>query len=286
MAATIVVATIVSLYQFSVLEVPRPTGLNFSPIINGMVILVWSLFMLSRALHAPRIDRAKLIVALVGLIPVLLSGSKLVWACTAVGYPLVFVWWVLARGRWIVLAAVAVLSIPVAWLVSRMDFVQIRLARFASDFGAFLASGDTSGVTFGQRYSATVSGFLAFLDRPFLGYGLSRVDIAAARHRPPGFSDFSQLSHLHNDYIAHLVAFGLPGFLFIASVFAIFVVVAFRTGDPAMRPFAVATTVAFALYMVAEMVFIWTSLYGLIFFLLAVFFLARPNAGLAGRGEA
>ena len=228
--------------------------------------MVWSLFVLSRALRAVKIDWIALSVALVGLIPIMLSGSKNVWVATLAGYFALLLIWAQGAQRKSALGLVAVAVVPLAWLLSRTAFVQARITEFVGDFGAFLMSGDTSGGSFGLRLAVIVSGFRAFLDRPIFGYGLVHGKIAAMEHRPANFSSIARLKHLHNEYVTHLVAFGIPGLIFILSFLALFVLMAVRREDRAVRRFGVVVGCVLVPYLMADVMFTLPEVYGVVFF--------------------
>ena len=274
MMGTIVFSAGLSLYQFFILDIQRPNGFSRNPIPFALVLTMWSLFLFSGALKARKIDWTRFSIALIALIPIILSGSKNIWFCAAAGYSLLFFMWAWTGRRWSILGAVAVGIAPSVWLLLRVDVVRSRITEFMGDYGAFLASGDTSGGSFGLRYGALVSGFLAFLDRPFLGYGLAQGKSAAIEHLPPSFSSIGMLTHLHNEYVTHLVAFGTLGLFFIVSFFAMFILIATRREDVAIRRFGVVAGTLFLFYMTADVVFTLPEVYGLVFFLLGLMLLA------------
>ena len=276
---TILFSACLGLYQFFVLGIDRPHGFYANPIPFGLIVLTWSLVLFSRALQTEKVEWIGLSVALIGLVPIILSGSKIVWICAALGYLSLFVLWAWTARKWIALGLIAVSIAPLAWLLSSVQVVRTRVAEFMVDFGAYLASGDTSGPTFGLRIGAAISGVLAFLDRPFLGYGLAEGKTAALEHRPPGISSFAMLPNVHNDYVTHLVAFGVLGLFFIVSLFAIFIVAAARREDIAIRRAGIVLGSLFLVYMMVESVFTRPELYGLAFFILGLIIVSPERKG-------
>jgi O-Antigen ligase len=287
---TILFSASLSLYQFFALGIERPHGFFANPIPFALVVLVWSMALFSRALQTQKIDWTRLSVALIGGIPIVLSGSKIVWACAALGYLGQFFIWAWTGQRWSTIGAVAVAVMPVAWLLSRVEVVRSRVVEFTADFGAYLVSGDTSGATFGLRFGAMTSGFLAFLERPLLGYGLAEGKTAALEHRPLDISSFAMLPNVHNDYVIHLVAFGVLGLVFLTSLFVVFIVAAARGEDVAVRHTGVVVGLIFLVYMMAESVFTRPELYGLVFFVLGLIVISpqrqRNEAASLSRGIA
>jgi O-antigen ligase len=280
--ATIVFSVAVALYQFLVQGVGRPNGLSRNPIPFALVMTTWGLFLLARGLRSPpKIEWLPVGVALLALIPVLLSGSKNVWFCAGVGYLALVLLWATARQRAYIVGALAVAAVPAAWLIWQVETIRLRLIENFTDLADYVSSGDTSGGSFGLRVGTIVSGFLAFLDRPLQGYGLAQGKAAAIEHLPAGFASISHLNHLHNEYITHLVAFGILGGVFIVMFFALFILGALRREPRDIRQFGVTAGALFLIYMAADVVFTLPEVYGLVFFVLGLVLMASPRAEYA-----
>lgn len=276
--ATVALATGWSLYQYFALGVVRPGGFgSFNPIPFSVVVAMWSMFLFARALQSQRIDPTKAAFGLAGLAPMLLSGSKLVWLCAVCGYGLLFAWWAVSWRRWLVFGVTVVAAVASGFGFLQVRFVRDRLDPLVQELGAYLATGDTSGQTFGLRAAAAIAGWFAFLDRPLTGYGLADVKLAALQHRPDFVADFVHLRHLHNQYVEHMVAFGIVGLLFLVSLLAAFINAAWRTGDTALWRFGVTMALMIAIFMGAEVIFPWTPLYGTIFFLFGLLLVVAAN---------
>lgn len=87
---------------------------------------------------------------------------------------------------------------------------QAAMDRFGSMVDMFSDAGVADGST-NQRLIMYRAGWQAFLDHPLTGYGYSRRFEAAEAYFPPGMN--LHYMHLHNDYITHMVAAGIPGLL-------------------------------------------------------------------------
>ena len=61
---TVLTAAGLAVYQFLVLEIKRPPGFNSNSLIFAIVVLMWSLFILSNALNNARIKPFVFVVAL------------------------------------------------------------------------------------------------------------------------------------------------------------------------------------------------------------------------------
>ncbi len=279
--AAIIAAACIALYQFLISGVERPPGFSTNPIVFGMIGLAWGVWLFSRGLAGPTVKRLAIAGALVALVPVALSGSKLVWFCMLLTYAGVFASWAIQHRRVRLLAIVAATSVAAAGLLTQTHFVRSRLVQITGDVGAFLSSGDTSGWSFGLRYAVGVSAANAFRDSPWLGYGAAQVKLAAIEHRPSNVVNFDFLYHLHNEYLMSAVAFGLPGLLLLITLLLLFFLAAFRSPDPAMKRFGYAMGVALAVYMAAEVVFTHPDLEGLVFLALALLVVNadRPQSG-------
>lgn len=279
MVATIAIAAVWALLQYLVMGINRTGGFNnLNPITNAMIVLLWGLFLLSSALAERRVEPLRLIGALLALVPIALSGSKIVWGCALVGYVLVFLWWAVAWRRWITLAATAAAGAVVLLAAFQLDFVQSRVVDMTTDLGGFLASGSTSGDTFGIRLAAWIGGMNAFVERPFFGFGLADAKIAALTYRPEAVADFGYLWHLHSQYVQSLVSLGVFGGLFLLVFLGVFVYVAMRAHDAVSRRVAIAVPIILALYMSVELVFPRAPLYGTIFTILALAMLSATRS--------
>lgn len=276
--ATVLLAVGWSLYQRYGLRIARPGGFgSFNPIPFAFVVAMWGTFVFSRALQSQRIDAIKAAVALAGLIPIVLSGSKLVWICAVCGYGLLFVWWALTWRRWFAIAAALAISAASGYGLYQVGFIRGRIRPLIRELSAYLETGDTSGLTFGLRVAAATAGWLAFVDQPLKGYGLANVKLAALLHRPDTIADFSGLWHLHNQYVVHLVAFGILGLLFLVALLAALMNAAWRTGDTSLWRFGVAVALMAAIYMGADLIFPRTPLYGSFFLLFGFMLVAAAN---------
>ena len=275
MGATIVISAGWSLYQFVTTGSPRVGGFNdLNQLPYAMAILLWSLFLLARAFASQRFDAVRAAVAFAGLVPIFFSGSKLVWLVTGLGYAAILLWWAWSWRQWIVLGAFAFVAGGGAFALYQTRFVRRRITPLVAELTAFASTGDTSGPTFGLRLSAAVSGFLAFLERPFFGYGLADVKLAALAHRPDYVTEFTHLWHLHNQYITHMVAFGIFGLLFLVGLLALFPFAGLRSGDEGVKRFGFVAPALIALYMLAAIYFSQSALYGITFVLLGLVLLA------------
>jgi hypothetical protein len=281
-AASIAIVTVVSVYQHVVLGQPRPSAFSLNSIHFGLTCWTWSLYLLARALSDGAVRWSRLAAALVGLVPMALSGSKLVWVLAFVGYGGLFAAWVWRGSHWRIFLAVVAAMVPAAWILSYAQFARQRLDQLSLDLGAFLATGSTSGPTFGLRYAAAVGGFRAFLDRPLLGYGMLHVKLAATDHQSPQTGAFGSLYHLHNEYITFMVAYGIIGLLLLIVLIAGFVVASMRAGDRALKHFGLAFIGGLAVFMAADRISSNPLVRGLVFFILGLLLMAEaPTAKIA-----
>ncbi|SDB36749.1 O-antigen ligase [Bauldia litoralis] len=269
-APTVVLLLGLVVYQYFVLGISRPTGLGINPVFLALTCLVWCLFLLARAMNSPGVEWSRLVVALLGLIPIALSGSKLVWLATLLTYGGIFIAWWWNGGRWRTLGFVAAIIIPASWLLYQLDVVQTRIGLFIGELSAFQASGDTSGGSFGLRYVAAAAGLRAFLDQPFTGYGLLHSKLAAVDHQTLGESPFAFLGTLHNDYVSQMVAFGVFGLVYLLFLIGAFMFAAVRAGDSATRRLGFALGGALAVYMLGAMISAQPLVGGLVFFVLGL----------------
>lgn len=290
MMACIVVGTVWSLWQFFFTDVERPRGFNsLNTIAFSMVLSLWAALLATRAFRKREIDLLRLSFALLAVVPIVLSGTRLVWICVAASTALLFLWWAIAWRRWLAIPVGAVAIALGVFAISELQIVQGRLAEFHTEVQDVLENSvpgvdapgamqeeDIPSGSIPLRYAATVSGLLAFLDSPFVGYGLPDVRIAALTHRPSNVVDFSMLWHLHNQYVVHLVAFGFTGFLFLVAVLLTFPYAGFASEGQGLRRYSIIVAIAFAIFMAGGIVFARSMLYGVLFQLLGIILLAEP----------
>ena len=275
-ALTVVFAAVLSIVQFAVDPSARPGGLRLNPIHFGFVLSIWGMLSLCFALQGDKPQLPALLVALLALVPVFLSASRLIWFGTALGYAIISSWW-LAR-RPLVLVTVAVVAIIAALGALQFGFARTRVLGLFGEVTDFVTLGSVAPGTFGFRFGAAITAWREFLEQPWLGHGLAFGDAGVLSElRAPGLPDFSTKVHLHNEYLTYLVAFGIPGLLFIATLIALFFLTLWWSGEPPLRLFAVAATVLICVFMLAEVVLRWPTIYGLLFFLMGVGFRAQAN---------
>ena len=281
---TVVFAAAMSVFRVVVLHEPRPGGLPFNPIPFGLMMAIWGVYLLARALEERAVKRRQFAVALLALVPIALTESKIVMACALVGYAILCLDWVWRQRAW---RALAMGALGVPFILGLFVFLSYgRLIEFGDELRAFVENGDISGISFGLRYQAAVSGFNAFLERPWLGYGLSEIVRVAMDHRLPGFGDFAHFKHLHNEYVTHLAAFGVFGGVFVVAFLGFIIFASRRSGDPARRRIGIVVAAMLALYMTVEIVFSQDPLVGPLFFLLALLYLPAESGMKWTKGSA
>ena len=254
MQLTILIAIISSIIQWTVYGVERPGGLNLNPNPYGLVVAIWSTILLARGLEQGRRGVLSVALSLLATIPILLTGSKLVWACTFISFGYVGIRWAADHRRWRTLAA----SVPIALvavLVAAMTVARERLVAFVHEMDQVIQFGNSQGLSVGTRLELALSGWRAFWERPLLGYGFAERMQVARDHGTRGGPDVTGLFHLHNDYITHLVSFGVFGLAFLLIYFGFYFKIALSVTDDAYRRSGVAIILAVALYMCFEIAF-------------------------------
>lgn len=268
--ATAVFTAGLVLYQLLVEGDPRPRGWSLNPVPFAFIMQVWTLYLLCRALRTDRVDLVNVTGALVSLVPLILSGSKVGWVLALIGNGVTLVVWGRATGKWRQAGAIAGAIAVLAALLWQIADIRQRFVDLAADAGSLVSSGSTSGASVGLRFVTTVSGSLAFLSQPLFGYGMAATKSAGLEHRPADFSSFTMLPHLHDEYVTHMVAFGIAGLLFTIALVAAFVIGSWRRSDLTMRHFGVTAGLLLALYMGVEVVFTQPEIYGLVFFIFGI----------------
>jgi O-antigen ligase len=102
---------------------------------------------------------------------------------------------------------------------------------------------------------------------------------AALTHRPD--NEFTNLWHLHNQYITHMVAFGIFGLLFLVGLLALFPFSGSRGGDEGVKRFSYVAPGLVAMYMLAAKLFSGSPLYGVVFVLLGIVLFANTETEIS-----
>ncbi len=108
--------------------------------------------------------------------------------------------------------ALAVVAIMTAgfWFATGPGAGRAAIGRFTSMINQASETG-AADASINQRVEMYSAGWRAFLEHPVSGYGYSQRFEAAVPYFPPGLN--LHYTHLHNDYITHMVAAGIPGLL-------------------------------------------------------------------------
>jgi O-antigen ligase len=284
-AVTLVLAAASSALQYAFGE-NRPGGLNMNENPFGFVVLVWSLLMFAVGLER-RNARAFLFSA-VGLVPALLSGSKTVFVCLFLGLVVLTVLHVRRHGNWRLLPLLAAALAAIAALAyqfvlrTRIDALFAEVSTMLSN--GRIGTGDVVHQTLGQRIQLAKGALQVFAERPLLGHGLYESEGHVERFLNEAGVEMARLGHLHNDYLTHLVSFGIPGLVFVILFLALAVGLALRVGDPALCNFGLAFACILATYMLSEVAFNMdpiSSVWGILLGSLLAF---RSGPGIAVRG--
>lgn len=288
-AVCLAVAAAWSLWQYFGLRISRVSGFNRQNTITfAVAAALWGLFLGTRAIRDRRLDLPWLGFSLLALIPVLLSGTRLAWIGLAASAVVAGAWWAIAWRRWRALLVGAIAAAVLIVGALQLPTVQERISAGSSEIGDIVDQGNLEATSIGLRYAATLSGLRAFLDSPIIGYGLADVRVAALTHRPDSLVDFSELWHLHNQYVHHMVAFGITGLVFLLALLLMFPYAGLGAADRGMRMFSVSAALFLAIFMMGGIVFGRSPIYGLLFQTLGIVLLAEPlrTTGAADQGEA
>lgn len=263
MQATVLIAVAVSCFSRFYLGENRPGGINLNSIPYSFVVATWGTFLLARGLEQGKRGWPFLATAMLAVAPVLLAESKTVIGCLALGYFVVTLLWAVESRRWTVLIVGTVLGGTAIFLLfdlaasQRINDLIVALKRFANN------GGELGVGSFGERYQLTVAGWRAFLDRPILGFGfVERMQAVFDRLGPVDIGSY-KAGHLHNDYITHLVSFGIFGLVFLVGYLVFTYRLVARSGDVTYQRASVALLAMLIIYMAAEVAFNMDPISGL-----------------------
>jgi len=243
-----------SLFSYFILDMSRPGGPSLNPIPYGFIIAMWGVFLLARGLERGPGGRMLILSSAVAIVPVVLTESKIAWIVMIVGYALTVIFLAWKRKRFGFLWKGALVAIPTL-VIAYFALAHRRIELFAHEVETYATRGELTEGSFGYRWELLRASWRAVLDRPWFGHGIVERKTAAFAYADPEGPDITVLGHLHNDYITHAVAFGVPGIVFIFAFLAFFVAVgrgSWRLSDSAI---AYAVMPMLAIYMVADVVF-------------------------------
>jgi len=265
-----------SVVRFFLFGEDRPGGLELNPIPYGFVLTMWGAFLLARGLELGRTKgRFSVMTALAAIVPVVLTQSKIVWACLIVGYAIVVIFIAVRKGQARLIWAGAAVAVPVLF-ASYYFLGYKRLALFRAELEAYFERGELTEDSFGWRLELVRAALRAVEHKPWLGHGIIERRTAAFAYADPNGPNILPLSHLHNDYLTHLVAFGAPGLVFLLAFCAFIFIVARRAADLGRRAAGYALLVMLMIYMTAEVAFNMDPISGAVTIALGILLLKSP----------
>lgn len=252
----------------------RPGGLDMDALSYGIVLIIWTLFVFSRALDASRGGAIFLLgLAALSFLTVVSSRTRIVIAGMLLGFLIIAVQWAWSYRRWrafvLGLLTAAILG---AFLLYNTDTT--RLTQLADEMVLFLGAGQMLDGSIGIRLGQIVAGWQAFLEAPLLGHGLVEMGAAVRAHSPANGPDISWVI-LHNDFISHMVAFGICGLAFLAAYFVVSLVLISRSGNASNRRAGVALVLIMPVLMTAYIIFNMSPMTGAVTLAMGVVLSAR-----------
>lgn len=269
---TVAIAVAISLASVA-FGANRPGGLNLAPIGYGLVVALWVVYLASAAL-----ERRSVLLALgacAGAIPVLITQSKIDILCMIVGWLVVAVFWARQHRQWRALLG-GTLVIGSALGIGIYFTAYMRLVSLYNELKLFFSDGTLILGSFGARFEQVLSGWNTFLEKPVLGHGFAERMEAIHRHTDPNGPDLTALHYVHNDYMTHLISFGIFGLLFLLAYFVLTFLLVRSSADPAWRRAGMALVFMLALYAGADVVFNMDPITGAVTIALGMTLAARP----------
>lgn len=121
-----------------------------------------------------------------------------------------------------------------------------------------------------ERVSLAIAGWAAFQERPLIGHGPQYRYDAVVKHLP--FTPTSRYSHLHNDFVTHMVAGGVIGVMLLSSILLAPLIVALRKGPNRHLRMEIGALVSLTFLGIAgvnNVLFVWVSAFTLAISLVA-----------------
>jgi len=265
-----------SLFSFFVLDILRPGGPSLNPIPYAFIITMWGVFLLARGLDRGRGGRMLILSSAIAIIPVVLSESKIDWIAMIAGYGLTIVFVAWKRQRFGFLWKGALVAIPML-VIAYFALAHRRIEQFVHEVDAYAARGELTEGSFGYRWELLRASWRAVLDRPWFGHGIVERKTAAFAYADPNGPDITTLGHLHNDYLTHAVAFGVPGIVFVLAFLGFFIAVGRGSWRASGSATAYAITLMLAIYMVTDVAFNMDPMSGALTIALGLLLIPRPG---------
>ena len=231
----------------------RPGGPDMDALSYGIVIIIWTLFVFSRALEAKKGAIVLLGLAALSFLAVVSARTRVVIACMLLGFLIIGAQWAWTHGRWRAFV-VGMLAAAGLGALFQYNTDATRLIQLGEEIQLYLSSGQLLDGSFGIRAGQILAGWQAFLEAPFLGHGLVEMGAAVRAHSPANGPDISWII-LHNDFISHMVAFGVCGLAFLAAYFVVSLVLVSRSGNASYRRAGVALVLIMPVLMTAYIIF-------------------------------
>ncbi|MBV0914185.1 O-antigen ligase family protein [Anianabacter salinae] len=201
-----------------------------------------------------------LTIAVALFVVVALTFSKLAWASS-----LTIIFCVLALNvsiRFLPLLAIGFVATTAAFLALFAIFVPaawVEVTNFADALRTLSQTGSSDDGSVGSRLLLWQLGLTVFTENPILGVGLNAVSAEALAVAQDTAADRTALvgtfSHLHNDIIVHLAAFGVFGAIFVLGFFLLIWRTARETSLEGHQVFLWSLIPGTLVYMSADVVF-------------------------------
>lgn len=272
-----------SLIRFFVFGEDRPGGPSLNPIPYGFVIAMWGAFLLSRGLHEKQDQRLCLAAAVIAVVPVLLTQSKIVWAAMIGGYAVVLLVSAIQLRQTAFLWKSALLALPIL-VGGYFLLAHRRIAELFDELRLYIEQGSLESISFGYRLELVLNSISAFGERPWLGHGLDERREAVFAHADPSGPDIFALGHLHNEYLTHMVSFGIVGLVFVLAFLVFVVWVAWQARYAYLAAAGTGLAAMLAIYMCAEVVFNMDPMSGSVTIALALLLMRNRSRSQADLG--
>ena len=273
--ATVALGATISIAIAILLGDRRPGGPDMDALSYGYVLAVWLFFVFSSALENRETSIPLLVLSAVCVAVLLYAKTKIVVFCVIAGFLLIGVIWAMQRGRWRTLFLGIALSI-VPFALAVYYLVWPRALEFVYALQLYVEKGIVvSDESFALRLEQIIAGYKSALERPILGHGLAETGDAIYRNLTSG-ADYRRLI-IHNDYIVHMVAFGVFGLIFLLGYFAAAFLIVHRARDAAHRRAGLALVATMPFFMATYIVFNMSPMSGLVALAMGVVLATPPE---------
>jgi len=209
--AGLIIIGIITITQF-LLGNERPSGMINANIFGDIAVAMLFLSIVQIFIETPEERAITFIAALLGIIAIFLSGSRGSWLSfiiLSITYIALIYKPFLKNNSKRKLSVILLLSVIFAFIGTQAN-VEKRINKAVVEVQNWNA-GKNLNDSNGLRLQMWEAGLTAATKSPWVGYGYRNANKVASKYAPKNKKTIKNKTHLHNEYITHLVSAGILG---------------------------------------------------------------------------